>query len=333
MWALRLLLTTRNEAKCKQAKQDVEQCSVTNNIEAWSLELGSFDSVRKFADRIQSEGFPINAFIANASIATFTYVKMQDGWETMLQVNYLSTALLSILMLPHLIKSMMASDTARLVIVTSDAHFRANKLKGVANWPSILRKLNDDEYCTASDALYTQGCDVHSPCLATTCQVLQVMFVREPASWLPNPTPVSTTSINPGFCHSHLTRSIESNLVMKLMVHVGKALLARTTEMGSRALVHPAVEPSERDRHGRYVSCVEVAKESDYALSEEGKEISRHLWPGQVVIINVILRIVRRICLPPSDYQQKLCVSRTKLSTKDTSVVDCGTRCVCQYAK
>ncbi|KAF8119587.1 hypothetical protein EV363DRAFT_1179723 [Boletus edulis] len=135
-----------------------------------------------------------------------------------------------------------------------------------------------------SDASYTQGRDVHSPC-PTTCQVLQVMFVRELASRLLNPTPVSVTSINPGFCHSRLTRSVESNLVMKLMVHVGKALLARTTEMESRALVHPAVEPSERDRHGRYVSCVEVAEESDYALSEERKEFSRRLWEETIEIL------------------------------------------------
>ncbi|KAF8431641.1 hypothetical protein L210DRAFT_3560183 [Boletus edulis BED1] len=161
-------------------------------------------------------------------------------------------------MLPYLIKSTTASDTARLVIVASDAHFRANKLKGVANWPSILGKLNDEEYCTASVMKNRYELS----------KLLQVMFVRELASRLLNPTPVSVT-----------------NLVMKLMVHVGKALLARTTEMESHALVHPAVEPSERDRHGRYVSCVEVAEESDYALSEERKEFSRRLWEETIEIL------------------------------------------------
>lgn len=67
-----------------------------------------------------------------------------------LQVNYLSTALLSILMLPHLIKSTTPSNVSRLVIVSSEAHFLANKLKGATNWPSILGKLNDKGYCTAS---------------------------------------------------------------------------------------------------------------------------------------------------------------------------------------
>lgn len=61
-------------------------------------------------------------------------------------------------------------------------------------------------------------------------------------------------------------------------MRVRKAFLARTTEMGSRTLVHPAVEPGERERHGRYVSSCVVAEESDYVLSEEGKEVSRRLW-------------------------------------------------------
>ena len=104
------------------------------------------------------------------------------------------------------------------------------------------------------------------------------MFVRELASRLPNPTPVSVSAVNPGFCISRLTRSMDTNPVVSITWRVVKALLARTTEVGSRTLVHPAVEPGERVRHGRYVSCCEVVEESDYVLSEEGKEISKRLW-------------------------------------------------------
>ena len=94
----RLLLTTRDEAKGKQAKHgksihslictdlvfdaDVEQRSMIKDVEAWPLELGSFDSVRKFADRVESEGFPINALIANAGLSILTYARTRDGWET-----------------------------------------------------------------------------------------------------------------------------------------------------------------------------------------------------------------------------------------------------------
>lgn len=104
------------------------------------------------------------------------------------------------------------------------------------------------------------------------------MFVRELATRLPIPTPVAVSAINPGFCHSRLTREFERNLIINIVLCAMKALVARTTEVGSRTLVHPAVEPGERERHGRYLSACEVAEESDHILSEEGKEISRRLW-------------------------------------------------------
>ena len=111
-------------------------------------------------------------------------------------------------------------------------------------------------------------------------KVLGVMFVRELASRLPNPTPISVSAIHPGFCSTRLTRSVKSNPVNRAVLCVGKLLLARTAEVGSRTLVHAAIEPGERARHGRYVSSCEVAEESDYVLSEEGKQISRRLWVG-----------------------------------------------------
>lgn len=139
---------------------------MTKDVEAWPLELSSFNSVRKFADSVESEGFPIDALIANAAVGAPSYAKTEDGWETAfvlrlhlvqlfrpdslssfrLQVNYLSTVLLSILMLPHLIKSATPTNASRLVIVSSSVHFGA-KLEGAANWPSILGTLNDEEYC------------------------------------------------------------------------------------------------------------------------------------------------------------------------------------------
>ena len=111
------------------------------------------------------------------------------------------------------------------------------------------------------------------------------MFTRELASRLPDPTPVSVSAVNPGFCHSRLTRTLESNPVIKIVLNMMKMLLARTTEMGSRTLVHPTVEPGERLRHGQYLSTCEVTEVSDYVLSEEGKEISRRLWVSGLLVL------------------------------------------------
>jgi len=213
---------------------------------------------------------------------TTTYAKTQDGWETTLQVNYLSTALLSILMLPHLIKSSTPSNASRLVMVSSESHFWANKLQDATSWPSILGKLNDEGYCSMASIISSRYYRYE------LSKLLQVMFVRELASRLPNPTPVSVSLINPGICNTRMTRSIESNPVIRIASRVVNAFFARTTEMGSRTLVHPTVEPGERVRHGRYVSCCEVVEESDYVLSEEGKEVSKRLWTETIEILGKI---------------------------------------------
>lgn len=63
------------------------------------------------------------------------------------------------------------------------------------------------------------------------------MFVRELHSRLPVPTPVAVSAANPGFCHSRLTRSV-GNPFMRLGLAMMKTLIARTSEMGSRTLVH-----------------------------------------------------------------------------------------------
>ncbi|KAG0700365.1 hypothetical protein DFH29DRAFT_1055962 [Suillus ampliporus] len=193
-------------------------------------------------------------------------------------------ALLSILMLPYLIESSTPQSASRLIIVSSELHYIANKLTGVDQWPSILEKLNDPDYCTSS-AMNDRY---------NLSKLLEVMFVRELSSRLPTPTPVAVSAVNPGFCHSRLTRS-ETNPFMKLGIATVKTLLARTTEMGSRALVHPAVEPDEMSRHGRYLSCCEPKEESDYTISTEGREVSRRLWSETIDVLSKVDSRVQRI--------------------------------------
>lgn len=273
-----LLITSRDEAKCKQSKADVETRSGTTGIESWPLELSSFDSVRSFVNNFEAKGCTTNALIANAGIATMQYAKTPDGYETTLQVNYLSTALLSMLMLPHLIKTGTPEHASRLVIVSSEVHYLANKLKGADKWPSIIETINDEAYCTSSIMRDRYNLS----------KLLEVMFIRELSSRLPTPTLVAVSAVNPGLCHSRLTRDTDSNPFLKFALRIYKGLLARTTEMGSRTLVHAAIQSGERERHGHYLSSCEVTEESDYALSAEGREVSMRLWHETLKILGDI---------------------------------------------
>ncbi|KAG1812102.1 uncharacterized protein BJ212DRAFT_1371395 [Suillus subaureus] len=244
---------------------DVEARSGMTGIESWPLELSSFDSVRSFVDNFEEKGCTANVLIANSW-------PVDDQNFYRFQVNYLSTALLSILMLPHLIKTGTPEHASRLVIVSSMAHYIADKLQGVDKWPSIIETINDEAYCTSRQVSF----------------LLEVMFIRELSSRLPTPTLVAVSAVNPGFCHSRLTREDESNPILNFAKSIYKGLVARTTEMGSRTLVHAAIEPGERDRHGYYLSSCEVTEESDYALSAEGREVSKRLWHETLKVLGDI---------------------------------------------
>jgi len=88
--------------------------------------------------------------------------------------------------------------------------------------------------------------------------------------------------VNPGFCHSSLTREASGTkwLFMKLL----KLALARTTEEGSRTLVHAALAGTQSEMQGRYLNACRVEEESDYAISEEGSKVEEKVWVRHFVL-------------------------------------------------
>lgn len=69
-------------------------------------------------------------------------------WHS-LQVNCLSMPLLSLLLLPHMVRTAREhSTTPRIVVVASEVHYMASIEKRVAESPEILATLGSAEYCT-----------------------------------------------------------------------------------------------------------------------------------------------------------------------------------------
>lgn len=127
------------------------------------------------------------------------------------------------------------------------------------------------EYCT----IYT-----HVSFDRLSFSVLEVIFIRELASRLPDTTPVIACTVNPGYCVSKLTRNIAARWIMAVFRTL---FFVRSAEEGSRALVHAAVA-SDRSMHGRYLSCCQVTEESDFLFTAEGKAFSARVWVRTIAI-------------------------------------------------
>ncbi|KAJ6512895.1 short-chain dehydrogenase [Mycena sanguinolenta] len=235
------------------------------------LDLTSFASVKK----LEVEASDVDTFVGNAAMATRKFVKTEDGWETALQVNYLSNALLCILLLPHLIKNGSPDTPSRVILVSSDGHHFVNGSK-LPRTDSILDTLNDPAYCTPG--VMRNRYDV--------TKTLLLMFADELVARLPKNSPVSVMNVNPGFCHSRLTRETESKLTGKILVGAFKGVVARPTEEGSRTIVHAVVTPEPKSFHGQYITACQIAGESDFLTSPEGLKFRSSLWRETIQALN-----------------------------------------------
>uniref|UniRef100_A0A0D3DGG3 3-oxoacyl-[acyl-carrier-protein] reductase n=1 Tax=Brassica oleracea var. oleracea TaxID=109376 RepID=A0A0D3DGG3_BRAOL len=90
------------------------------NVEAMELDLLSLDSVARFADAWNARLGPLHVLINNAGIFAMGEAQKfsEDGYEQHMQVNHLAPALLSVLLLPSLIRG----SPSRIINVNSVMH-------------------------------------------------------------------------------------------------------------------------------------------------------------------------------------------------------------------
>ncbi|KAI0188069.1 NAD(P)-binding protein [Astrocystis sublimbata] len=159
----RLILAVRSEEKGERAKTSLLTNSQRQDIsiEVWSLDMLSYESTIAFAARAQTLG-RLDIAVLNVGILKQNYQSINahspssgGGHEETIQVNVISTILLSVLLLPVL-RPKTASDAApgRLVVVTSDVASFA-KFKERVSQP-LLPSFDDpdsfssfERYCTS----------------------------------------------------------------------------------------------------------------------------------------------------------------------------------------
>jgi len=284
MNADRVIITCRTDEKgaiaAEAIKKELKPESKTK-VEPWALELSSFASVVAFADKFEKDGGKLDVVIINAAVADVKVTRTGDGWETQIQVNHLSNALLSLLLLPVLSKTATQSPGShpRLLIVSSGLHKRADF--GSTRFPegrNILTTLNDVQELNTKDESTT------APRYGDT-KLMNVLFARALTAHLPPTSPIIVNNVCPGFCHSDLRRHMEDKGQWDELLK-----LARTSEEGARQLIYAALagekEGEDLDKfRAAYVEHAEVASAGPWVSSEEGKKIQEVFWNETLDVI------------------------------------------------
>jgi len=231
-----LILAVRDETKGHAAKAQLSQTTKnkSSTIEVWPLDMASYDSVQSFAR--QCSTLPrIDYIILNAGVQNYEYKTSAYKNELTVQVNYLSTCLLTILLLPILAK---LDNNTHLTVVGSDtAEMAAFNEQKEAN---ILSALNSPEKFSGFEKY------------ATTKLVL-LLFIRELVEHykFPANNKIILNVVNPGLCAGSELQRHASGIVATLIGGM-KSAIGRTAEAGARTYIDAAVVKGP-ESHGMFV--------------------------------------------------------------------------------
>jgi NAD(P)-dependent dehydrogenase (short-subunit alcohol dehydrogenase family) len=118
----KLVIAVRSLEKGGAAAAILQKINPNANIEIWQLDMSSYESIQAFTSRCEKQLSRIDICLLNAGVMNLAprYTK-STGHEEMVQVNYLSTMLLALLLLPILKRQGPPSPTepARLTIVSA----------------------------------------------------------------------------------------------------------------------------------------------------------------------------------------------------------------------
>ncbi|KAJ7139182.1 short-chain dehydrogenase [Mycena epipterygia] len=276
----RLILACRSESKGQAAVEKLKAATGYTRAELWIIDLANFSSVKQFADKFERDGGRLDILVENAALGAMKYRPTSDGWESALQVNFLSTSLLALLLLPSMVKTAQAHSTyPRIVVVSSGAHHWVDVEKSLAEDPAMLQTLSSVEYCSNPKRFESRY---------PLTKLFNVFFVRALNARLPPPTPVVVDAVCPGYCYSELRREFSG--VMAVMDYIMERLLARSAEEGSRSLVWAALANQDHPEkmRGEYVAVAQFEEVSDYVLSADGAKLQDHVWDEAVDILGKV---------------------------------------------
>lgn len=233
----KLIMAVRDENKGRQARQELLKSTGCQDsaIEVWKLDMDHHISVKEFATR--AKALPrLDAVLANAGLRLTTF-GLSEGNERTITVNVVNTFLLIALLIPKLQETALTFGiTPRVTIPNSALHYLAPLGELDPGKGGIFNSLNNKQ---------TASMTARYP-LSKLLVVFGVRALTDRLAQKDGPLIVINTP-NPSFCKSKLMREMNSS-GFRLM----EKLLARTTEEGSRALVHGIT--ADEKSNGQYLT-------------------------------------------------------------------------------
>jgi NAD(P)-dependent dehydrogenase (short-subunit alcohol dehydrogenase family) len=236
-----VVLAGRSEERTAPVVEAIRRSTPAARASFLLLDLADLDSVRAAARAFLARGLPLHGLVNNAGMAGVRAVS-REGIEITFATNHLGPFLFTNL----LVERMKESAPARIVNVSSRAHYRARAI----DWDALR-----------APARSTAGLDEYS-----VSKLANVLHAKSLARRLAG-TGVTTYALHPGVVATDIWRELPWGLR-----HLAKAFMI-SPEKGARTTLHCVASPQVAGETGLYYDDCKPRRPSraadDAALAEE----------------------------------------------------------------
>ncbi|KKA19407.1 hypothetical protein T310_6608 [Rasamsonia emersonii CBS 393.64] len=249
--ASRVILAVRSIAKGEAAAAQIQLANPDAEVKVMKLDLDSYDSVVAFANQVKQELTDMHALVLNAGMNQYVYETSPTGHERLLQVNFLSHAVLALQLLPLLQRTASKEGSpTRLSLVSSFSHRKHSMTRNPVGRDESIIQHFDNPANFVRQVRYSDT------------KLLMNAFVAELARRLPlggskTDPPVIINCLCPGFVWTDFNHRLPWYIRWPAILL--EMLFARSAEVGARTIVHAAAVASE-ESHGKFMESSHIAE-------------------------------------------------------------------------
>ncbi|KAH7311440.1 short chain dehydrogenase [Stachybotrys elegans] len=256
----RLVMAVRTVAKGEAAAEPLRKAHPQAVIDVWPLDMLSYESIQAFAQSCAK--LPqLDTVILNAAVFPYEFKVAETGHEEAFQVNYLSTALLSILLLPLLKAKHLGARPGRLTLISSSSALSPEFLNRDAK--PIIPSFDDTAYYGSYMERYS------------TTKLLVLMLTHKLSQQV-NAGDVIVTTVDPGYVGEtslHRTFTGIGAAIFGLL----KRISSRNPQQGAWTYLD-AVEVKGQEAHGGFIVDFNLHPFHTLMYTKEGLDAMERLW-------------------------------------------------------
>ncbi|KAH8842459.1 hypothetical protein MCOR27_008164 [Pyricularia oryzae] len=276
-----IAITCRDASRGESAKKKIEEAAGSSNVTVKVLELdmGRYPSVVAFTETVKKEFATeggLDWICLNAGVHNASWEQSPEGWDMVIQVNVLSTVLISLLLLPWLkeLRSQRQSP-AHLTIVSSGLHMSTNisRWEKIAGQDGLLKHFSAKENWPGAAGQYGNSKLLLQYCVHELSQ--QALDAQGKPDLIIN-------TCCPGMVWTEITRTLkEKHFILRAVEPLVMTLVAQTPEVGSRTYLKAGLT-TEAD-HSKFITNyladdAYVKKSKPVITSETAQKVQRLAW-------------------------------------------------------